>query len=172
MKLTTNAVGLSLVALAVGCTPKEATATDAGAMATASATAAVTAAAPPATMSAAAPAHAPAPAPSASAASGTGYFWNEQTVIEGTLVSKQIQYSNGPVPVVVFDHAITIKPKAGDDTPALPGAKEAWLSYNGIDKAAVTKLIGKKVTYKGMLNPSQTAHHLSNPWLDGSVTAR
>lgn len=55
---------------------------------------------------------------------------------------------------------------------ALPAAREAWLSYNKADKASVAKLIGKKVTYKGTLEPSQTAHHHSNPWLDGTVTAR
>jgi hypothetical protein len=162
MNLISKAAALALLFL-IGCKPKtDAAPEDAGAIA-------MPAPKPSATVAASAPTA----APSASAApAGGAYFWNEVAVVEGTLVQKQIEYSPGPVPVVVFDHPITIKPKAGDSTPALAGAKEAWLSYNKIDKAAVAKLVGKKVTYRGTLEPMQTAHHYSNPWLDGTVTAR
>lgn len=179
---TNAAFGVLLLLLPVGCKPTSDVAPASGvsgvtttaASATPAPTVASAAPAPTAapTHSATVAASAKAPSPSSSAA-GAGYFWNEPTVVvEGTLVHKLSEFSSAPVPVVVFDHPITIKPKAGDDTPPLVGAKEAWLSYNGIDKAAVTKLYGKKVTYKGALNPSQTAHHLSNPWLDGTITAR
>jgi hypothetical protein len=166
-----------MLALSVGCKPKtEAAAEDASATATSSAMAT-----PTASSAAKAPEKAPVhsaavaasatPSPSASAG-GTTYVWSDAAVVEGTLLQKQIEYSPGPVPVVVFDHPITIKAKPGDSTPTLANAKEAWLSYNKIDKAAVAKLVGKKVTYRGTLEPMQTAHHYSNPWLDGTVTAR
>jgi hypothetical protein len=160
---------LFLVALLAGCQPNNKATDDAGATTTPSATATAALSVPAPSASVVASAQPPAPAASAK---GAAYVWSQEAVVEGMLVQKQLEYSPGPVPVVVFDHPITINPKAGDSTPTLANAKEAWLSYNKIDKAAVAKLVGKKVTYRGVLEPMQTAHHYSNPWLDGTVTAR
>lgn len=101
------------------------------------------------------------------------YPWEPAIVeIPGRLVRKPVAYSNGPVPVVVFDEPIRIETPGDAPERTRKNVTHAWLSYNGISKEEVNKLMGKKVTYKGMLNHMGTAHHLSDPWLDGTVTAR
>lgn len=100
------------------------------------------------------------------------YPWEPAIVeIPGRLAREPVAYSNGPVPVVIFDKPIRIE-TPGEPDRVLPRVTKAWLSYNGISKDEVDKLMGKKVTYKGALNHMGTAHHLSDPWLDGTVTAR
>lgn len=133
-----------------------------------------TSASAPAVVSAVASA-AVAPRASSRATGGQVYHWDpEPSTIPGSLVIKQIQWSDGPVPVVVFDAPIRVEGKPGETggAPPMAGVKEAWLSYNEMKKADVLKLVGKKVTFQGTLNPAQTGHHLSDPWLTGKLTAR
>lgn len=179
-------VGWVGILCGISCTNDKASGNEAKPSASASASATVTAkpsasdasvnAAPMADAShAAASAPTDAAAPSSTGASGAvngRYPWSPVIVqVPGKLVRKQLEYSGGlNVPVVVFDPPIRMQERPGMGSRGL--VREAWLSYNGISKDEVNKLIGKKVLYKGELNPMQTAHHMSDPWLDGTVVAR
>lgn len=114
--------------------------------------------------------------PSAAASGGQPvvFAFPEIVTLTGTLQQRPIGYSPGPVPVVVFDAPFRLESKVGApaQTSPLPDVREAWLSYNNADKASVAKLVGKKVTFHGTVNRMETAHHHSDPWLDGKVTAR
>jgi hypothetical protein len=105
-------------------------------------------------------------------ASGTVHGWSEEVTLTGTLIEKEVLSAKGgsikttflklDAPIGVHDD------KSGEKLGNYDGERELWYARDG--KPVPPGILGKRVTFRGRLNPMQTAHHHSNVWLTGEVT--
>jgi hypothetical protein len=110
---------------------------------------------------------------SAAASAGPGratvYRWSDPVTLTGTLIEKEVLSAKGGSLETTFlklDRPISVHDKPGEQFGSYDGESELW--YAGESKDA-SRLIGKRVTFKGSLNPMQTGHHHSNVWLTGDL---
>lgn len=99
--------------------------------------------------------------------------WTDQVTLTGRLVKKDVLSARGGTIKTTF--LILDEPISVEDTPGAAPAEtfgsyeaERELWYAGATDTA--SLLGKRVTYRGPLNPMQTGHHHSNVWLSGDLT--
>jgi hypothetical protein len=115
--------------------------------------------------------HPDAATPPAASASGSVYGWSDVVSLTGTLIEKEVLSARGgsiKTTFLVLDVPISVHDKSGEKLGNCDGERELWYAAEG--KPSAPGIVGKRVTFRGRLNPMQTAHHHSNVWLTGDVT--
>ena len=97
---------------------------------------------------------------------GKVYDYKDTVTLTGTIVQRSVESSRGgafDTQFLILDTPISVHGDPGYDH---DNERELW--YAGTSDAKA--LVGKRVVYKGGLEPMRTGHHHSNVWLTGDLT--
>ena len=115
-----------------------------------------------------------------SGASAT-YAWTDEVRLTGKVIEKSVESARGGTIKTIFlavDRPVDIrKGRPNTNETEIKGARELWIG-NVLDasgkpaKDGGKGLVGKTVSFRGHFQTSDTGHHHSHPWLQGTFEAR
>lgn len=116
----------------------------------------------------------------ASAARRT-YDWKDEVTLTGTVIERTVESARGgtiKTPFLVPDQPVDLrKGRPNSSETEIKGSRELWigniLDADGkLTKAPYASFVGKKVTFRGHFEPSETGSHHSHPWIQGQLLLR